>query len=143
MPQHYERRLLPYTPTQLFDLVADIERYPEFLPWCIAARVTERKGTQIKAELVIGYKALRETFTSIVTLDAPKKISVKYVAGPLSKLTNEWQFTASGRKQCDVTFYVDFSFRSILLSKLMDMFFDVAFRRMVTAFEARAKQLYD
>jgi coenzyme Q-binding protein COQ10 len=142
MPQHYERRQLPYTPKQMFDLVADIERYPEFLPWCLAAKITGRDGNAITADLVIGYRAIRESFTSLVDLEPGRRISVRYVSGPLAKLTNEWSFEPAGRKQCTISFFVDFRFRSLLLSRLMDMFFDVAFRRMVTAFETRAKQLY-
>ena len=127
----------------MYDLVADIERYPEFLPWCLEARITERRADMITADLVIGYKAIREKFTSLVKLEQGKSISVSYVYGPLSKLTNEWTFEPAGRKQCNINFFVDFRFRSLLLSRLMDMFFDVAFRRMVAAFETRAKQLYD
>ena len=127
----------------MYDLVVDIERYPEFLPWCLEARITERQPQLIKADLVIGYKAIRETFSSLVTLEPGRRISVSYISGPLTKLTNEWSFEPAGRKQCNITFFVDFRFRSLLLSRLMDMFFDVAFRRMVAAFETRAKQLYD
>lgn len=143
MPTHSENRILPYTPEQMFDLVADIEKYPEFLPWCSRARIIQREADGVLAELTIGYKMIRERFVSRVYLDRRKKIiRVEYVSGPLRSLQNEWQFSASPKNKCQVNFFVHFEFSSRLLSKMMDMFFDVAFRRMVSAFEARAKELY-
>jgi len=142
MPHHRETRLLPYTPEQLFALVAAVERYPEFLPWCKGARVLERKDGVIKADLLIGYKMFQEKFTSIVTLGVPQKISVQYLSGPLSYLTNEWEFRPSGKDACELSFDVEFDFRSPLLGAAMEMFFDKALRKMVAAFEERAKELY-
>lgn len=142
MPRHFEQRFLPFTPAQLFALVADVERYPEFLPWCLGAKIRERQSDNaFTADLVIGYKALREKFTSVVTLDEPDMISVRYVAGPLKHLNNEWRFTEAAGG-CDIAFYVDFGFRSSLLGSMMDLFFDKAFRKMVVAFEGRAEELY-
>ncbi len=141
MPQHKEKRVLPYTPAQLFDLVAGIERYPEFLPWCKGARILERQGNIITADLIIGYKMFQEKFTSVVTLDPPQAISVSYKSGPLAHLTNEWGFKPAG-KGCELSFHVDFDFRSSLLRSAMEMFFDKALRKMVAAFEARAEELY-
>jgi coenzyme Q-binding protein COQ10 len=141
MPQHFDQRVLPYAPEKVFDLVADIERYPEFLPWCKGARVCSRKGNEITAELVVGYKVFRDTFTSVVTLDRPSRISVSYGGGPLAHLSNEWRF-APKDGGCELTFYLDFGFRSQLLGGMINLFFDKAFRKMAVAFEARAGELY-
>jgi coenzyme Q-binding protein COQ10 len=141
MPHHKEKQVLPYTPAQLFDLVAGIEDYPKFLPWCQEARILERKGNIVTADLVIGYKMFSETFTSEVTLDRPHIISVRYKSGPFTHLTNRWEFTPSG-KGCELTFEVDFDFSSPLLRAMMEPFFDRAFLKMVGAFESRAKELY-
>jgi len=138
---HDETRFLPYSPGQLFDLVADVERYPEFLPWCKGARVLTRAGDTVTADLVIGYKMFRETFTSEVTLDRPRAISVAYRSGPLAHLTNAWQF-APAPGGCDLSFHVTFDFRSRLLSAAMEPFFDKALSRMAEAFEKRAQELY-
>lgn len=143
MPQHSEQKLMPFTPRQLFGLVADIERYPEFLPWCLGARILDRKGEIVTADLIIGYKAFREKFTSIVTFKEPERISVRYGGGPLSHLNNEWGFLPASGNSCNLSFHVDFNFRSSLLTSMMDMFFEQAFRKMVDAFEKRAHELYD
>ncbi|MDP9127058.1 MAG: type II toxin-antitoxin system RatA family toxin [Pseudomonadota bacterium] len=142
MPKHHETRILPYSPTQLFDLVADVGRYPEFLPWCRAARVLTRDEHALKADLIIGYKMFQEKFTSDVILDRPHSIVVKYLSGPLSHLSNKWIFGPSGGEGCEVSFDVDFDFQSPLLRMAMEMFFDKALRKMVSAFELRAKDLY-
>ena len=144
MPTHAEQRLLPYQPQELFDLVADVERYPEFLPWCKAARVRQRESEerQIVADLVVGFKMVRERFTSRVDL-APEErvIRVQYVDGPFRYLNNTWQFIdhADG---CMIDFYVDFEFRSRVLQKMLQPLFNEAVRRMVAAFEGRAQELY-
>ena len=142
MPTHAEKKLLPYTPEQLFDLVADIERYPEFLPWCVGARIRERKDNEILGDLLIGYKMVRERFTSRVTLHPPHRIDVSYSEGPFKYLTNHWLFIEQDDGGCLIDFYVDFEFRSKMLQKIMEMFFNEAVKRMVGAFEARAHQLY-
>jgi len=142
MPQHKETRVLPYTPQQLFDLVADVQRYPEFLPWCKAARVTKRTDRMITADLIIGYKMFNEKFTSEVMLDAPHSISVRYMSGPLSHLHNQWEFKPV-KGGCELIFHVDFDFHSSLLRSAMELFFDKALLKMVTAFEKRAGELYD
>jgi coenzyme Q-binding protein COQ10 len=92
MPTHAEKRVLRYTPEQMFDLVADVGAYPEFLPWCIGARVRKREGDVITADLVIGFKMFRERYTSRVTLDRPGRIDVRYIQGPLKYLNNHWLF---------------------------------------------------
>ncbi len=142
MPTHAEKRVLAYTPRQLFDLVADIEKYPEFLPWCLAARIREREGNRLAADMVIGFKMFRERFTSWVTLDREHcRIDVAYAHGPFKYLTNHWVFEEHPRG-CVIDFYVDFEFHSRLLQKLIEALFQEAVRRMVGAFETRARALY-
>jgi coenzyme Q-binding protein COQ10 len=141
MPHHHETRFLPYTPEQLFDLVAGVEHYPAFLPWCKAVRIRERSDETIAADLIIGYKMIQETFASVVILNKPRTITVQYISGPLSHLTNKWDFR-SRDDGCDLSFQVDFDFSSPLLRSMMNMFFDKALRKMVSAFETRAKELY-
>jgi coenzyme Q-binding protein COQ10 len=142
MPTHAEKKLLPYTREQLFDLVADIERYPEFLPWCVGARIRERHGNEIVGDLLIGYKMVRERFTSRVVLGRPDRIDVSYSEGPFKYLNNHWLFLPQPGGACLIDFYVDFEFRSKMLQKIMEMFFTEAVKRMVAAFDARAHRLY-
>ncbi len=142
MPIHAEQRELPYTPEQLFDLVAGVERYPEFLPWCRAARIVRREDNLIVADLVIGFKIFRERFTSEVTLRPPDRIDVKYLEGPFRHLDNHWVFYPSGEGHCIIDFYVDFEFHSRLMQRAITVLFNEAVRRMVGAFEARARVLY-
>jgi coenzyme Q-binding protein COQ10 len=141
MPTHAEERVLPYTPEQLFALVADVERYPEFLPWCVAARIRERRPELIVADLVIGFRMFRERFTSRVALDPPRRIDVAYTEGPFRYLNNHWIFEpVPGGSRID--FFVDFEFKSRLLQRVIEVLFGEAVRRMVAAFEHRAEQLY-
>jgi len=142
MPTHAERRRLPYRPDQLFALVADIERYPEFLPWCLAARIRKRDGDLVVADLVIGWRMIRERFTSRVVLKSPDRIDVTYHEGPFKYLQNHWIFEPQPDGSCILDFYVDFEFRSRVLQKAMALLFNEAVRRMVQAFEGRARQLY-
>jgi coenzyme Q-binding protein COQ10 len=142
MPTHAERRTLPYSPEQLFALVADVERYPEFLPWCVGARIRERKPNLVVADLLIGYRMVRERFTSRVTLDRPHRIDVSYSEGPFRYLDNHWLFEPEPGGGCTLDFYVDFEFRSRMLQKIIELLFNEAVRRMVGAFEARAHRLY-
>ncbi len=142
MPTHAEKRVLPYTPRQLYDLVAGVERYPEFLPWCLAVRVRKREAHTIHADMVIGYKMIRERFSSRVELDETNMhIDVSYLQGPFRYLNNHWIFYEH-EDGCLIDFYVDFEFHSRLLQKMMVTLFNEAVRRMVSAFEARARQLY-
>jgi coenzyme Q-binding protein COQ10 len=142
MPTHAEQRVLPFTREQLFDLVADIERYPEFLPWCLGARVRERRDNLIVADLLIGFKMVRERFTSKVTLNPPNRIDVAYAEGPFRYLANHWVFEPASEGGCRIDFFVDFEFRSRVLQKLIGVLFNEAVRRMVAAFETRARHLY-
>jgi coenzyme Q-binding protein COQ10 len=141
MPRHSEKRFLPYTPEQMFDLVADVGRYQEFLPWVAATRVRENSETEMVADLVVGFKALKETFTSKVHKSRPAQIEIDYVDGPLKYLHNSWKFRAvPGGTEVD--FCVDFAFRNRLFEALAGQMFDRALRRMIGAFEQRAGLLY-
>jgi coenzyme Q-binding protein COQ10 len=143
MMKHAERRRLGYRPEQLFDLVADIERYPEFLPWCIGARIRERSEKLVIADLIIGFKMIRERFTSRVDLDRPNlAIDVTYADGPFKHLSNRWRFEPTAEGGCIIDFYVEFEFRSLVLQKLIGVLFHEAVKRMVAAFETRARALY-
>ncbi len=141
MPTHAEKRFLPYTPEQVFDLVADIERYPEFLPWCVGARIRERRDNVILGDLLIGWRMVREKFTSRVTLNRPGRIDVEYTEGPFKYLKNHWMLERQPGG-CLVDFYVDFEFRSRFLQGVISALFNEAVKRMVSAFEKRAKELY-
>lgn len=142
MPTHAERRAMPYTPEQMFDLVAGVDKYPEFLPWCLASRITKREGNVFYADLIIGYKMVREKFGSRVTALKPDHIHVEYLSGPMKHLSNHWRFLLQDDGTCIIDFYVDFEFKNPVLQKLIAMFFEEAVKRMVGAFEARAKALY-
>ncbi|MDX2143958.1 MAG: type II toxin-antitoxin system RatA family toxin [Rhodospirillaceae bacterium] len=144
MPVHRETRVLPYTPQQVFDLVADVEKYPEFLPWCVACRIDRRESpAQFIADLAVGFRFVREKFTSRVTLDAPNAVTVEYLDGPFRYLKNEWTFRPTqGGRATEVEFFLEFEFRSKLLQSLIGMLFEEAVHRMVAAFETRAKALY-
>jgi len=140
MPSHVERRVLPYSPGAMFDLVADIERYPEFLPWCVACRIRKREGNVILGDLMVGFKVFRETFTSRVELHRPDQIEVRYIDGPFKYLTNRWRFIPLG-DSTEIDFYIDFQFNSRILEAVAGKVFGEAVRRMVGAFETRAHTL--
>jgi coenzyme Q-binding protein COQ10 len=142
MPTHAEKRKLPYTPEQLFDLVAGVEKYPDFLPWCLSCRITRREGDVLYADLVIGYKMVREQFGSKVTLSRPNHIHVEYLSGPMKHLSNHWRFIREADGSCTIDFYVDFEFKNFLFQNLIGVFFNEAVKRMVHAFEERADDLY-
>lgn len=142
MTKHVEKRNLPYTPEQLFTLVAEVDKYQQFLPWCQSSVIKRREGDIFYADLVIGYKRIREKFGSKVTLDHPNRINVEYLSGPMKYLRNYWQFIREEDGSCTIDFYVDFEFKNIILQNLMGVFFNELVRRMVTAFEQRAKQIY-
>lgn len=143
MTTHAEKRNLPYTPEQLFDLVADVKRYPDFLPWCIASRITKREGPDVfYADLVIGYKMIREKFGSKVTLVNNHHIHVEYLSGPMKYLSNHWKFIREEDGSCTIDFFVDFEFKNKLLQNLIGVFFNEVVQRMVGAFEDRARDLY-
>ena len=142
MPRHTETRTLPYSPEQLFDLVADVRHYPEFLPWVAAVRVRSDGEREMIADLVVGFSALKETFTSRVVKQRPDEIEIDYIEGPLKYLHNNWQFRADGAGGTEIRFCVDFAFRSRIFEALAGQMFDRALRRMIGAFEERAAVLY-
>jgi len=147
MPTHAEKRSMPYSAQQMYNLVADVGSYPDFLPWCAAARI--RKQTEYEnyvvmdADLVIAFKVFRERFGSRVTLDSnDTKIVVEYLDGPFKYLKNSWHFVDT-ENGCEVDFYVDFEFKSKILQTLIGVVFGEAMNRIVRAFEARADEMYD
>ena len=142
MPRHSETKHLPYTPEQLFDLVADVAHYDEFLPWVVAVRVRSSSERETVADLVVGFNAFKERFTSRVVKERPTRICVDYVEGPLKYLHNEWGFERAGDGGTNLHFSVDFAFRSRLFETLAGSMFDRALRRMTNAFEQRAAALY-
>ena len=141
MPTHAERQVVPFTPEQLFDLVADVGSYPQFLPWCVGARVRSRSEAQLVADLTIGFGPFRESFTSRVTLDRPRRVKVRYENGPFRYLNNQWDFLPHG-SGTEVAFFVDFEFRSRILKAAIGVVFNEAVRRMVKAFLKRAHDVY-
>ncbi len=146
--QHRQAALSPYTTRQLYDLVMDVERYPQFLPWCGAARVLSRAGNETAAELVIVFKGLRETYASRIIATppsddhAPAAIDVAAVRGPFEHLVNRWHFTPADPSGTIIEFFLDFKFKSRLLDALIGGFFERAAEKMVGAFEKRADALY-
>jgi coenzyme Q-binding protein COQ10 len=140
---HTEERIFPYRPDQIFDLVADVGKYPEFLPWCTGARIREQAADMILADLMIGFKMVRERFTSKVWLDRTNmRIDVEFIDGPFRYLKNHWTFADTGDGNCRIGFYLEFEFKNIMLQKLIGVLFHEAVKRMVAAFESRARQLY-
>lgn len=148
MPQFSTRRRVRHSAAEMFDLVADGENYPKFVPLCDALRVISRidKGngiTVLIADMTVAYKVIRQTFTSRVVLDRPNlKINVEYVDGPFRRMHNRWTFQPTGERTCDVEFFIDYEFRSRALAMLMGAMFDAAFRKFAAAFERRADEVY-
>jgi len=142
MPKHSETRALPYTPEQMYALVADVGRYGEFLPWVSAIRVRSDSETQMVADMIVGFKGLRETFTSKVEKQRPSEIHVDYLDGPLKYLHNDWHFRPDGKGGSLVDFSVDFAFKNRVFEMLAGQMFDRALRKMIGAFETRAAALY-
>ncbi len=142
MPRHSETRVLPWTPEQMFDLVADVRSYPQFLPWVAAVRIRESSPELLVADMSVGFRSLRETFTSRVGLHRPAHIDVDYISGPLKHLHNDWHFYPHGDGATKLEFDVDFEFKSKIFEKLAGAFFHEAFKRMVASFETRAEKLY-
>lgn len=147
MPTHTEHRHMPYTARQIYDLVADVARYPEFLPWTAAARIRWRTpidgGEELEADLVISFKVFRERFGSRVRLfPGDGVIDTAYLDGPFKHMESRWTIKPAEDGGCVVDFHVDFEFRNPMLQKIIGVVFDQAMRRVVGAFEARAKALY-
>jgi coenzyme Q-binding protein COQ10 len=141
MPTHAETKIIPHSAEQLFDLVADVGKYPQFLPWCMAAKVRSRTDTEQVVDLTIGFGPFRESFTSRVIMERPSLIKVRYENGPFRYLNNQWKFQDDPRGS-KVDFFVDFEFRSRLLQAAIGVVFNEAVRRMVNAFVKRAKDVY-
>jgi coenzyme Q-binding protein COQ10 len=141
VPTYTEKRLLPYSAEQMYALVADVGSYPQFLPWCVGARVRTQTETELVADLTIGFGPFRESFTSRVVLERPHKVQVKYENGPFRYLNNQWLFTPEPAG-CRVSFWVDFEFRSRILQMAIGAVFDQAVRVMVNAFLKRAREKY-
>lgn len=142
MPSIHEKRSLPYTAEQMFDLVADVDKYPEFLPWIVATRVRDAEENGLTADMLVGFKALREKFTSKVEFNRPDTLRVHYIDGPMRDLENLWTFTPLDDGGCELDFKVDFTFKNRMFEALAGQYIDRAFRKMVAAFEVRAKELY-
>ena len=148
MPKFSSKRRVHHSAPQMFDLVADVERYPEFVPLCQSLKIRERTpqtdGTEIViADMTVSFKLVRESFTSRVTLDrANLKILVEYLKGPFSNLENRWSFEPKSDTECDVGFFLSYEFKSRMLALLMGTMFDAAFQRFAAAFEKRADVVY-
>ena len=144
MTKHVEKRNLPYTPEQLFALVAEVDKYREFLPWCQSSTIIKKENNDsiFYADLVIGYKMVSEKFRSKVILDYPNRIDVEYLSGPMKYLKNYWKFIREDDGSCTIDFYVDFEFKNRFFQNLMGVFFNELIRRMVSSFETRARQIY-
>jgi coenzyme Q-binding protein COQ10 len=141
MPGHREQRFLPHSAEQMFDLVADVRGYAQFLPWVSAVRVRSESPDEMVADLIVGFRSLRERFTSKVNKDRPHRISVEYIDGPLKFLRNDWHFSPAPGG-CTIDFTVDFAFKNRIFEAIAGQMFDTALRRMINAFEQRAAMLY-
>jgi coenzyme Q-binding protein COQ10 len=148
MPQFSTKRRVQHSASDMFDLVADVEHYPEFVPLCrslsVRRRTKDGEGRDVvTADMTVAYKLISETFTSRVTLDRKKlEVLVEYIEGPFQKMNNRWNFRPAGDHACDVEFFIAYEFRSRTLGLLMGAMFDAAFRRFSAAFERRADQVY-
>ena len=148
MPKFSNRKRVHHPASQMFDLVADVEKYPEFVPLCQTLKIRQRTlredGAEvIVADMTVSFKLVRDTFTSRVTLDRPNlKILVEYLKGPFSSLENRWTFEPKGEAACEVGFFIAYEFKSRMLAMLMGAMFDAAFHRFSGAFEARADAVY-
>ena len=148
MPQFSTKRRVNHSAADMFDLVADVEKYPEFVPMCSAMRVRSRtepgEGASVMvAAMTVAYKMIHQTFTSKVTLDKPNlKVLVEYLDGPFRRMQTRWAFHPTGEHACEVEFFIDYEFRSRTLAMMMGAVFDTVFRHMAAAFEKRADQVY-
>ena len=142
MPGIRETVSSPYSAEQMFDMVADVARYQEFLPWVVATRVRSDSDTEMVADMLVGFKSLREKFTSKVIKDRPNRLEVIYVDGPMRDLDNIWRFRPAAGGGCEIDFCVDFAFKNKMFEMLAGQYFDRAFRKMVAAFQTRADELY-
>ena len=142
MPRHSEIRMVPHSAAQMYALVADVGRYAEFLPWVVAMRVRSDTATETVADMIVGIKGFRESFSSRVVKEPTSSVTVDYLDGPMRHLHNEWRFTPTSDGGCRVDFMVDFAFKSSLFQTMAGQLFDRALRKMIAAFETRADVLY-
>ena len=148
MPEFSTTRRVRHSASEMFDLVADVERYPQFVPLCRDLRIRSRSRTSegvevVVADMTVAYKLLHETFQSRVTLDRPNlQILVEYLNGPFSRMENRWDFHPVGEQLCDVEFFISYEFKSRMFAMLMGAMFETAFRRFSQAFERRADEVY-
>lgn len=142
MPTHAEKRILPFKAKQIFDLVADVEKYPDFLPWVISAKIISREDNKFIADLEIGYKIIRTSYRSEVILTPHQTIDINYVDGPFRYLNNHWHFKELGETLMEVDFFIDFDFQSSYLQILLQSTFTEVVKRMIQAFEKRAAEIY-
>ncbi len=148
MPQYTSKRRVRHSASDMFDLVADMQKYPEFVPLCTSLRIRSRTEKApgvnvVVASMTVAYKLIQQTFVTRDTLDKPNlKIVVEYLEGPFSRLRNIWNFRPTGENACEVEFYIDYEFRSRVLAVVMGAMFDTAFRKFSAAFEARADKIY-
>ncbi len=139
---HHEQRIVPWTTRQMFDLVADVEKYPQFLPWCLAVRIVHRDVNAFEADVVAGFSLMRERFSTLVKLHGEERIETFYTKGPFRYLHNVWKFVPLEDGGCLVDFHIEFELKSPLVQGLLGSVFHEVSRRMVSAFEARARDLY-
>ncbi len=142
MPMFNSARRVRHTPEQMFALVADVARYPEFLPWVVALRIRSDNQDEAVADMIVGFKGLRESFSCRVSKQRPRQVIVSYIDGPMKHLSNEWHFAPTDDGGCRVDFMVDFAFRNRMFEALAGQMFDKALRKMIAAFETRAGELY-
>jgi coenzyme Q-binding protein COQ10 len=148
MPSHKEIKKLPYTAQQMFDLVLNVEKYSQFLPWVLTAKITKKiNDLHFEADLVINFKGFTQKYSSDVraskTIDGEFLISVVAIDGPFKNLVNSWQFKDLPNGNCEIEFFIDFEFKSAILGKMMGMIFEKATNKMIDAFETRAKEIYN
>lgn len=144
MHKHSEERILPHRPEAIFNLVADVGSYPDFLPWCTATRILQQNEAGMIAEMAVGYKSIRERYKSNVELNRDAMmIDVTAVDGPFKHLRNQWHFEKCNIDQCKIHFHIEFEFSSWILQQIIGAFFEDAVAKMVSAFETRADQIYN
>ena len=142
MKKHHEKRFVDHSPKQMFDLVSNVKKYPDFLPWCLGSRILNNDGDVLIADLIIGFQIYREKFRSKVVLNKNKNIiEVFYEDGPFKHLSNKWEFKKFN-KGCEINFYLEFEFKNIFFQTIMEKLFSEAVKRMVEAFEKRAENVY-
>ena len=142
MKKHHEKRFVDHSPKQMFDLVSNVKKYPDFLPWCLGSRILNNDGNVLIADLIIGFQIYREKFRSKVVLNKNKNIiEVFYEDGPFKHLSNKWEFKKFN-KGCEINFYLEFEFKNIFFQTIMEKLFSEAVKRMVEAFEKRAENVY-